>query len=354
MPEPKILFLYTEIAGYFLAGIRALLKKNIEVHIVRYPVNNEAPFNFKNTENIKFYERNDYTPSQLLNLAKKINPQIIIVSGWRDKAYLKIASFFKKNTPVILTFDNRWEGTPKQYIAVLMSPFFLKTRFSYVWVPGNSQKKYAEKLGFKKQNIYTGFYSADTNLFSEYYRKYKTLKENNFPEKFLFTGRYIPAKNIFLLWEAFAELQKDTPNEWELICTGTGELFDKRIKHPKIKHLGFVQPENIGKIISETGVFILPSKFEPWGVVVHETATAGFPLICSDKVGAAEIFLENEKNGFIFQAGDKEDLKRVLKKIISLSQEELIKMSKISREKSQKITSETWANTIMKFLNTKK
>ena len=77
-PPRKILFLYFELAGYFLACINRLLELHeVEVHIVRYPVNSVAPFDFKADERVRFYEYKDFNRDSLIALAKKINPDII-------------------------------------------------------------------------------------------------------------------------------------------------------------------------------------------------------------------------------------------------------------------------------------
>ncbi len=351
--KTKILFLYTEIAEYFLAGVDALSKKNTEIHIVKWATNKEAPFKFRHIKNTTIYERNELSDSKLLKTAINISPDIIIISGWTDKAYLKTAKYFKGKIPTVLTLDNHWTANLKQKIARLLSPFIFKTKFSHVWVPGEPQKKYALKLGFPEDKIYLGFYSADTQLFSEYQQKYQEKKLTKLPHKFLYVGRYIHAKAVFLLWEAFAELQNENPNDWELICVGTGELFEQRMKHPKIKHFGFVQPKDMGDIIADTSVFVLPSNFEPWGVVVHEYAAAGYPVICSDKIGAASAFLENGKNGFYFQSENKESLKSAFKKIVKTPDDELIRMGEISQTKSLKLSPEKWADTVIKILEEK-
>ena len=44
--RPLILFLYTEIANYFLACVKEL-HKSADVAIVRWAVNEEAPFSFE-------------------------------------------------------------------------------------------------------------------------------------------------------------------------------------------------------------------------------------------------------------------------------------------------------------------
>ena len=44
----------------------------------------------------------------------------------------------------------------------------------------------------------------------------------------------------------------------------------------------------------------MPSKKEPWGVVLQEMAIAGLPLLTSQHVGAATMFLEEHENGLVF------------------------------------------------------
>jgi len=153
------------------------------------------------------------------------------------------------------------------------------------------------------------------------------------------------------MWNAFIELQKEHPNDWELWCIGTGDEFDNKIEHDKIKHFGFVQPENFLEYIEKTGVYILPSHIEPWGVSLHEYAAAGFPVICSNKVGSSEKFIQEGKNGYVFPARDIEAIKEAFRKVIDSSENDLLDMQKKSIELSLLITPEKWAYTLMKLLN---
>jgi len=345
----KILFLYTEIAEYFISCCNALTDKGVEVHVVRFPVNKEAPFQFKFNKNIHVYERNNYNYDSLKKLTERIQPQIIICSGWIDKVYLKICGNYFRKIITVLTLDNHWNGSLKQRIATAISPYYLKKKFSHCWVPGNKQYEYASKLGFKEKNILTGFYSCDFELFYSQFLLNQNIKKENYPHRFIYVGRYYEFKGIKDLWSAFIDLQNENPNDWELWCLGTGDI--EPIQHPQIKHFGFVQPQNLPDYIKQTSVFILPSHFEPWGVVVHEFAAAGFPIICSDKVGAVEAFVEDGKNGFVFKSGDVNELKQQLLKTIKLTNLELDIMAQNSVEKSKSITPQKWAEKICKTLN---
>ena len=347
--KPKILFLYTEIAAYFLACVKEL-HSSADIAIVRWPVNSEAPFKFDFDPEWQVLDRDTFDEDSLLEYSKAFNPDILVCSGWIDKAYNKTAKHWFGVIPTVVALDNHYTGSFRQLLGRLISPIKLKTRFSHVWVPGEPQSEFARKLGYKPKQILEGFYSADVNHFDNLYRETFPQKTKSFPKRFIFIGRYLNFKGIFELWDAFIEAT-DGNEEWELWCLGAGDEWDDRKIHPRIKHFGFVQPDEMKDIIQESGVFVLPSHKEPWGVVVHEMAVAGYPMICSNKIGAATKFISSEKNGIVYESGDKNELKSALKKFIEMPDDELIKMGEQSHEIGMTHSPEIWKNTILSLLN---
>lgn len=344
----KLVILYEELAPYFLKCISVFSKmKNVEVYIIRKGINSEAPFILP-LLNLEIYNRSEYSTEQLFDLINKIKPDALFCGGWSDKSYMKIVSRFKGKIPAIVGFDNKWEGTLKQKFARMIAPYYITNRFDRCFVPGLEQKEFALKLGFKDTKIALGAYSCDFGLFHNQFLLNKEAKKHHFPKRFIYVGRYIEQKGIRDLWNAFVELHKETPNEWELWCLGTGNI--EPIQHEKIKHFGFVQPKDFPAFIKDTGVFILPSHFEPWGVVVHEFAAAGFPIICSDKVGARTTFVENNYNGYIYESESITELKYAMKRIILTDNATLNKMGERSAEKAKAITPEKWAQQLMMLL----
>ena len=103
--------------------------------------------------------------------------------------------------------------------------------------------------------------------------------------------------------------------------------------------------------LRNAGVFVLPSRFEPWGVVVHEMAAAGFPMILSDAVGAATQFLQSGSNGFLFRNEDANDLKEALRKVMQLSGAELIKMAEASHRLGLSHSPALWADFFNRVVN---
>ncbi len=349
MKKKRVVIFFTNLSDYILNVFNYWTEtSNVELYIFRTAVNQkEAPFNFNLTnKKIFLFNREDFITTKLVKKVEEISPSMIICAGWGDKAYLKIASKFSRKVPTVLVFDNQWHATLKQYIATFISRFTIVNIFDYVWVPGESQVLYAEKLGFNKSNTFKGFYVAnkanfDVNIINP---------DKKFSRRFIFLGRYIDKKGIKDLWQAFSEIQDENPNDWELWCIGTGFLEKEKMEHPQIKHIGFVQPKDLRNYIDEGGVFVLPSYFEAWGVVVHEFAYAGFPLLVSDAVGAGTQFVENGLNGYLFKNKSKEKLKEKMKNIISSSEDELKIMGDKSHNMALLVTEESWVSTANKML----
>jgi glycosyltransferase involved in cell wall biosynthesis len=350
--KKKVVFLYFELAGYFMACVDRLIEvSGAEVHIVKYPVNSVAPFQFKIHPDVKLYDSEKYNRDELKKLIHDINPDLLYVCGWSNKDYVAVAKSFRKKIPVVLTFDNPWRGTMKQYIATIIGGPYLKSIYTHCWVPGEPNAAYARRLGFKGDRLFQGMYSADYNLFHQYYLDTKEKKKHSFPHRFLFAGRYTPLKGIREVWDAFITLQKEMPNDWELWCLGKGELDPEFPVHDKIKNFGFVQPSEMKYYLENTGVFLLPAYFEHWGVAVHEFAAAGFPMICTDTTSAATAFLKDGYNGYSIQPYSMTAIKDAMRKIVMQSDNELNKMASNGVRLAGTITPDTWSQTLLKLLN---
>ena len=353
----RFLFLYTELAPYVLACLKALVEQHeVEVHLVRWPVNAEAPFELDFAGRSKVYERGALDDESLVRLTQALKPDITFASGWVDKGYLAACREARKHgNPVVICSDTAWRGDARQVAAVIAARFWIKRAFSHAWVTGEDQATYARKLGFADASVRTGFYSADVERFAPLARQFAVLKATKYPHRFLCVARYIPTKGHQYLCDTFAELcDAGEARDWQLWIAGTGELHDEvrnspSGRHERIKHLGFIQPDAMPEVLAQCGVFVLPSTYEPWGVVVQEHACAGFPLILSSAVGAAERFLVEGSNGFSFPAGDKGALMNALRAMIGRTDHELRVMGDSSAELGTRWNPTEWARTAMSF-----
>jgi glycosyltransferase involved in cell wall biosynthesis len=130
----------------------------------------------------------------------------------------------------------------------------------------------------------------------------------------LFCGKLITVKDPATLIQAVGQLEGNPV----LLIAGDGalrsdleELADK-VAPGRIKFLGFKNQTELPALYDLCDVFVLPSAFEPWGLVVNEVMNAGKPVIVSDQVGCGPDLIAPGINGDIFRAGDVADLCRKL------------------------------------------
>ncbi len=343
----RIVILYSELADYSVACFKEITKHDVELLLIHWPANPEAPFQFDLTFCESISKKN-IDRNELKEKVVEFNPALILVSGWMDKDYVNISKSWFGEVPTILSLDNHWTGSIKQRIAAFVSPFTLLRNFSHAFVPGQIQFNYARRLGFSITNIQTGFYSCDNQKFNEI-EKQISLERREIPKRFIYLGRYVKHKGIFDLWDAFIEFQKKH-SEWELWCIGTGDQYDNRIESKGIKHFGFLQPSELLPILKECSVCILPSHFEPWGVSVQEMAIAGFPLLLSDKIGSREVFLNEGINGFTFEAGNSGELQAKMERISQLGDQQLDEMRIESRKLGLTNSPSLWSTRLLSFL----
>jgi glycosyltransferase involved in cell wall biosynthesis len=96
-----------------------------------------------------------------------------------------------------------------------------------------------------------------------------------------------------------------------------GELEERaRPLGDAVRFLGFRNQSELPALYDLCDVFALPSRFEPWGLVVNEVMNASRPVIVSDRVGAAPDLIEDGANGFIYPSGDVDALASRLRQIL--------------------------------------
>jgi glycosyltransferase involved in cell wall biosynthesis len=125
--------------------------------------------------------------------------------------------------------------------------------------------------------------------------------------RYLFVGRFIERKGIDVLLSAFRRVDRG-----ELWLAGDGPLRSyvegEANGDPRIRLLGYATEESLPDLYREADVLMVPSLFEPWGLVVHEGLAYGLPVIATDQVAAADDLIDSGVNGYVVPAGSDEAL----------------------------------------------
>jgi len=157
----------------------------------------------------------------------------------------------------------------------------------------------------------------------------------------------VATKCVDILAKSYRAYRRQSPNAWPLICCGSGPLRSQLENQEGIQVMGFIQPDEMPKVLGSVGCLILPSSFEPWSLVVHEAASAGRLILASENVGAVAHLLQPGYNGFIFNDKDVEGLAALMSRVSAMSNAQLDQMSCASYQLSKQFSPGQWANILL-------
>ena len=298
----KVAICWTDISGYMAACWRELSRQqDIDLYILAYEPTS-VQFDTTLLNNL---------PHRLLNISERsnaafiedttssFNPDVVVTPGWVNPAYVRVAiSLSSRHVPIVMGMDTPYRGQWRQRLA----RYRLHTYFrgvSQVVVAGERSWQYARRLGFQDNQIHRGVYGYDHELFNPIAER-----RTDYPRQFLFVGRYVPEKGLHTLIDAYQQYRSQAKDPWGLTACGSGPLKNLLQQRDGIVDRGFIQPKDLPAIMKQHGAFVLPSRYEPWGVVVAEAAAAGMPIICTNQVGASIDIVRDFSNGRIISAGD--------------------------------------------------
>ena len=168
-------------------------------------------------------------------------------------------------------------------------------------------------------------------------------------DAFIFVGRLVEEKGVRYLAEGYTQYRAWAgPDAWSMVIVGIGPLATSLQTIEGVTMRGFLRPSQLWSDLLAARAFVLPSLFEPWGVVLHEAALAELPLVASVHCGAAAHFLRDGWNGWLLRSVDANAIANAL---ISVHQSAhlLETMGKRSAELAKQFTPEQWAATVIKM-----
>jgi len=295
----------------------AAAMSGVELYVIGYQPEANAPFGEHILRGV---------PHRLLSVADQgnvrvvrqlvldANPDVLLIAGWLDPAYVSAACDpALARCRIVMGMDTPWKGTLRQRLARYGYHRYFR-RVSTVLVAGERAFQLAVHMGFDDAKIRRGLYGIDYDSFATA-QATRSTSPAGWPKRFAFIGRYCPEKGLDLLVDAYAEYRRRVSDPWELVCCGRGPQASLLSGVPGVSDLGFRQPETLPEVLAEAGALVLPSLYEPWGVVVAEACAAGLPIICSNACGAAVDLVREGYNGYLVGTGDVPSLAEAMVKL---------------------------------------
>ena len=155
----------------------------------------------------------------------------------------------------------------------------------------------------------------------------------------LFASKLQTRKHADHLLEAYGRLCATVPTPLPyLLIVGDGEeraSLEARAHElalDGVRFLGFRNQSQLPGFFALSDVFVLPSRHEPWGLIVNEAMAAGCAVVVSNEVGSHADLVTDGVEGFVFPVGDIDALTAALARVLS-SPEQTRRMREAAKDR---------------------
>jgi len=294
----------------------------------------------------------------LVRRLSKLNPKLVLVPGYYTLPAIAAAIWCKTTgrISVLMSETTAADHVRKEWREKLKSTL-IRSLFDWAVTGGAPHDRYLLQLGFSQQRI-AHFYDVVGNRHIHESVSEIRLKssptQHGLPHRyFLFVGRLAPEKNVSGLLEAWLAYRR-CGGEWSLVIAGDGpdrsflkERLEASVDKKSVLFLGHRSARELLPVYAFASTFVLPSKREPWGLVVNEAMAANLPVIVSKRCGCAEDLVRTGLNGFVFDPSNPEMLTDQLLLMSSYSEQERDRMGNVSFSLIERYTPQNFGQQIV-------
>jgi glycosyltransferase involved in cell wall biosynthesis len=264
---------------------------------------NEADFEFDyaylNENNNSKKEQTSFSYKGLFTQLRACKPTTVVVSGFSIATVIVAVGKLVYGYKLVL-----WAGTtnnPNRKISVLKT-FYRRALTlcvdEYI-VYGSAAKEYILTLDKRNKAISLAYNTVALNTY------YKPILSTDYSTlQLLYVGNFTIGKQVHLLIE-IAEQLKILNTNFHLTLIGSGETFESIETLVNEHNLGsyvtlkpHLQQQQLLPYYHKSHVFLFPSQYDIWGLVVNEAMAAGLCVFSSVKAGATRDLIQHNTTGF--------------------------------------------------------
>lgn len=317
---------------------KAFHRKGIGADILYFGEFNDCiDINMDNGEIVHWYFRKGFSILKMgifIGTKELFNQYDTIISTEYDQIQsLILAVKFPKKTivyhgPYFDEFNKRY-NIKIHLIAPIFSKIYRKRNTIFI-AKSRLAKRFLQEQGIR--NIYLGFVGLDVELIEKKEQNLSSDCENLLSEIIakkkdnkilLYVGRLEERRNIGFLLKLFAEVKKEY-SAVKLLIIGDGNkkylqfseslMKDLKIQEDIIYRKRLAQSE-LAYIYKEADIFLLPTKYEIFGMVLLEAMYFSIPVVTSFN-GGSDILIEEGRNGEIVKNWNLDEWKNKVLKLL--------------------------------------
>lgn len=260
---------------------------------------------------------------QVLKHIHKKEQDLIVVTNYAYFTELMALLYIKlRRIPYCMEVDGGIIRKERKIIS-LIKCFLIKGAKGYI-SPSKATDEFLIHYGVKKEKIYRYPFTSirEEDLIPRILTKEEKIEIKNRigikeSKVVLSIGQFIHRKGFDILLEACKNMSSDVG-----IYIVGGKPTDeykslkKKLKLDNVHFVGFKTKEELKEYYKVADLFVLPTREDIWGLVINEAMAFGLPVITTNKCVAGLELIENNKNGYIVEVEDVEDLKNKINYIL--------------------------------------
>ncbi len=238
-------------------------------------------------------------PREIWALLDSIDPQIVVIHEYSPYVAFSGLAWAKLRRRICLISSDVGQIKQKEFSRIhrVIQNGILRIADGMIARTVDAEH-HARRLG---KPVLLAPHAISTAQFEAKPRLDKEVKDG---KRLIQVGALIPCKGVDLLLAALAKVAREIPDV-ELLLLGSGDQEGiRKVARPlgienRLIFKEFLQPPEVAKEYAIADAFVLASRLDTYGVVVHEAAAAGLPLVVSKFAGASATLVKTGTNGHV-------------------------------------------------------
>jgi glycosyltransferase involved in cell wall biosynthesis len=220
---------------------------------------------------------------------------------------------------VVIMQDSKFDDKPRQFWREV-GKALLYLPYHAAFVGGHRSRNYLEFLGLPRGRIVLGYDTVSLDRLCRLAGTEPAPGGAPHGERhFTVIARFVPQKNLELALEAYAAYCRacvGEPRELRLCGAGPldaalrGEVARRGLSG--VRFCGWLDEAGVARVLATSLALILPSREEPFGLVINEAIALGVPVLASESCGACDLLVRCAVNGYVVEPDNAEGLARFM------------------------------------------
>lgn len=257
------------------------------------------------------------------SIITRLSPDLLVTGGYHQTGYWQCLAYAKARRIPLICWSGATPANERSSSRVIhaLKSFYLR-RCAGLIAYGSDAAELFRSRGCNPQNIYKMYNTTDLAGVRAATRAIRgECDSERGPLRLLSVGRLMKDKGIQCLLEPLARLRDDYP--FELRVVGDGP-YRKELEaavrgsglSDRVDFVGYAQQHELPKHFAWGDVFVFPSSYDAWGIVVNEALAGGLYVLSSVLAGVTTDLIDPILSGRPFDPRNTESVERGLREVL--------------------------------------